>query len=162
VFIIESLDFDDEQTGRCDGRILRDMLKLSDKKVEYWYVRTWKELKDNIFQRFYDSGLPYLHLSCHGSRTHISLTLDDVPFEAFGAEIGPYLAKRRLFVSACEVVNTSFVEAVNGNRECYSVIGPDEEISYDDAAVMWVSFYHLMLRDSNGMEAEEIMKVLTS
>jgi hypothetical protein len=161
VFIIESLDFDDEQAGRFEGRILRDMLKLSEKKVEYWYVRTWKELKQDIFKRFRDSGLRYLHLSCHGHPDHISLTLDDVAFEEFGPELSPYLAKRRLFVSACEVVNEAFAAAVNASNECYSVIGPDEDIRFDDAAVMWVSFYHLMLKDANAMKSHEIKKVIT-
>ena len=99
VFIIESLDFEDEQKQRFEGRILKDMLVLSGKEVEYWYVRTWKELTDDIFQRFYDSKLRYLHLSCHGSATHVSLTLDDISFHEFGAEICNYLEKRRPMTS---------------------------------------------------------------
>jgi hypothetical protein len=67
VFIIESLDFEDEQQNRFEGRILRDMLRLSENEVEYWYERTWRELTEEIFQRFWDSGMRYLHLSCHGS-----------------------------------------------------------------------------------------------
>jgi hypothetical protein len=160
VFIIESLKFDDERKSRFEGRILRDMLTLSGKEAEYWYVRTWKELTDDIFQRFYDSKLRYLHLSCHGNPTHVCLTLDDVPFEEFGAEIRHYLPKRRLFVSACEVVNRAFSKAVNPDEECYSIIGPDDEIFFDDAVVMWASFYHLMLRDSKVMRSEQIRATL--
>ncbi len=160
VFIIESLDFDDEQKQRFEGRILKDMLVLSGKEVEYWYVRTWKELTDDIFQRFYDSKLRYLHLSCHGSATHVSLTLDDISFREFGVEISNYLEKRRLFVSACSVVNKEFSDAVNGDGSCYSVIGPRDDINFDDAVVMWASFYHLMLRDSKVMKSQEIRRVL--
>jgi hypothetical protein len=36
VFIIESLDFEDEKNRRFEGQILRDMLILSGKEVEYW------------------------------------------------------------------------------------------------------------------------------
>jgi hypothetical protein len=108
VFIIESLGFRDERKRRFEGQILRDMLTLSGKEVQYWYVRTWKELTDDIFQRFYDSKLRYLHLSCHGNSTHVCLTLDDVPFKEFGEEISNYLPERRLFVSACEVVNVGW------------------------------------------------------
>ena len=156
VFIIESLRFSDEKKRRFEGQILRDMLTLSGKRVEYWYVRTWKELTDDIFQRFYDSKLRYLHLSCHGNSTHVCLTLDDVPFEEFGEEIRHYLTERRLFVSACEVVNNAFSEAVNPEEECYSIIGPRDDIRFDDAAVMWASFYHLMLRDSKVMGSQQI------
>ena len=160
VFIIESLRFSDEKKRRFEGQILRDMLTLSGKKVEYWYVRTWKELTDDIFQRFYDSKLRYLHLSCHGNSTHVCLTLDDVPFEEFGEEISHYLTERRLFVSACEVVNNAFSEAVNPEKECYSIIGPRDDIRFDDAAVMWASFYHLMLRDSKAMRSQQIRATL--
>jgi hypothetical protein len=160
VFIIESLRFDDETEGRCEGRILRDILRLSGKEAEYWYVRTWKELKEEIFQRFWDSGLRYLHISCHGSSTSISLTLDDVSFDDFGAEIKHYLSERRLFMSACEVVNEHLRDAVMPGSDCYSLIGPDEEIYFHDAVIMWASFYHLMLRNADSMKATDIRKTL--
>lgn len=160
VFIIESLKFKDEKKNRFEGRILRDMLTLSGKRVEYWYVRTWKELEEDVFQRFYDSKLRYLHLSCHGNSTEVCLTLDNVPFKKFGEEISNYLYKRRLFVSACEVVNPAFSKAVNPAEECYSIIGPRDDIRFDDATVMWASFYHLMLRDSRVMRSADIRTTL--
>lgn len=160
VFIVESLNFRDEKKKRFEGQILRDLLTLSGKDVQYWYVRTWKELTDDILQRFYDSKLRYLHLSCHGTPTHVCLTLDDVPFDEFGEEIKHYLYKRRLFVSACEVVNQQFSKAVNPDEECYSVIGPRDTIRFDDATVIWTSFYHLMLRDKKVMRDQEIRQTL--
>ena len=160
VFIIEPLAFKDEKKQRFEGRILRDMLTLSGKKVEYWYVRTWKELTEDIFQRFYDSKLRYLHLSCHGNSTHVCLTLDSVSFKDFGEKFRHYLPNRRLFVSACEVVNDKFSAEVNPDQECYSVIGPRDQIRFDDAVVMWASFYHLMLRNSNVMRSQEIRSTL--
>ena len=161
VFIIESLNFKDEKKKRFEGQILRDVLTLSGKEVQYWYVRTWKELTDDIFQRFYESGLRYLHLSCHGNSSNICLTLDDIPFETFGEEIRHYLPNRRLFVSACEVVNEAFSEQVNPDQECYSIIGPRDDIRFDDATIIWASFYHLMLRDATVMRSQEIRSTLT-
>ena len=160
VFIIESLRFDDEKEGRCEGRILRDILQLSGKETEYWYVRTWKELEEEIFQRFWDSGLRYLHISCHGSANSISLTLDDVSFEEFGNGIKDYLSQRRLFMSACEVVNEQLRDAVIPGSDCYSLIGPGEDIYFHDAVIMWASFYHLMLRDADSMKSSDIRKTL--
>ena len=39
VFIIESVDFKDEEQGRLDGKILSDLLTLCGKKPRYYYVR---------------------------------------------------------------------------------------------------------------------------
>ncbi len=160
VFIIESLRTKDELKQRFEGRILRDILLLSGKKAEYWYIRTWKEAEREVFQRFYDSGLRYLHISCHGSKDTISFTLDDISFEAFGKEIKPYLYKRRLFFSACEVVNKRLFDAVMADSRCYSLIGPKHDIYFSDAVIMWATFYHLMLRDSTVMKSAEIKKAL--
>ena len=102
----------------------------------------------------------YLHLSCHGNPEEVCLTIDRVPFAEFGEEIREYLTNRRLFVSACEVVNEAFAKACNPDDECYSIIGPRDSIRFSDAAVMWASFYHLMLRDDDAMKAEKIRHTL--
>ena len=160
VFIIESLRIRDEKKRRFEGRILRDILRLSGKETQYWYVRTWKEVTEEMFQRFYDSGLRYLHISCHGSQDTIEFTLDKISFEEFGKEIKPYLYERRLFFSACEVVNKKLFGAVMPGSDCYSLIGPKFKIDFDDAVLMWATFYHLMLRDSASMKAANIRKTL--
>ncbi len=43
VFIIETLDPDDEGNGRFDGGIISKILKLHGKTPKYRYVRTKKE-----------------------------------------------------------------------------------------------------------------------
>jgi hypothetical protein len=144
LFIIESLRFDDEHERR-EGQILRDILRLSGHDVEYLYLRTDKELRVAL-RRFYESRKRYLHLSCHGNDETIALTLDALPFSQFGKNVWPYLKGRRLFISACEVVNDKLAEAVMPSG-CYSVIGPRDPINFDDAVLMWASFYHLMFRD---------------
>lgn len=30
-----------------------------------------------------------------------------------------------------------------GKYNCYSIIGPTKDIQFDEAAIMWASFYHL-------------------
>jgi hypothetical protein len=160
VFIIESLRIKDESKQRFEGRILRDILTLSGKKVEYWYVCTWKEVTEEMFQGFYNSGLRYLHISCHGNDDTISFTLDDIPFEEFGKEIKHYLYERRLFFSACEVVNQALYDAVMPGSDCYSIIGPEDDIRFDDAVIMWGTFYHLMLRDATAMKSADIRTAL--
>jgi hypothetical protein len=56
VYIIESLRFEDESARRLEGRILRSILKLSDKKATYVHIRTRKELKA-VLNRFDHAGM---------------------------------------------------------------------------------------------------------
>ena len=40
---------------------------------------------------------------------------------------------------------------------CYSILGPDQDIYFSDAAVLWASFYHVMFRaDSEAMKYKTI------
>jgi hypothetical protein len=45
IFIIESLDFDDESEGRCEGQFLSHLLRVSGRNVRYFYIRTLKEFE---------------------------------------------------------------------------------------------------------------------
>lgn len=66
VFIIESLEFEDESEDRFEGKMLSHALRLSGKEPIYFYIRTRREL-DEVLDFFEDSSYRYLHLSCHGS-----------------------------------------------------------------------------------------------
>jgi hypothetical protein len=148
LFIIESLRFSDEEDSFFEGKLLTDILRMSRQiEVEYLYIRTRKELGVAL-KRFHDSNKRYLHISCHGNPDELGLTLDDVPFAEFAEELAPHMGKhQRIFFSACSVVNRRLANAVMGGSGCQSVIGPKEDISFGDAALMWASFYHLMFRD---------------
>jgi hypothetical protein len=146
LFIIESLDREDEKSRR-EGVIIKQILTLSESlPVEYIYIRTEPELSMAL-EEFKRSRYRYLHISCHGSKDSISLTLDQLPFEDFAPLIAPYLKGRRLFFSACNVVNPLLADALMTQSECNSIIGPCRNINFDDALLMWASFYHLAFRD---------------
>ncbi len=144
VFIVESLKFSDEDCDRREGLILSDILRLARTPADYRYIRTTKELKA-ILEQFERSGMRYLHLSCHGNRDCIALTLDTLSFEEFGGMVRPYLRGRRLFVSACSTVNKALALSIMPQSDCWSVIGPRGDIAFDDAVLMWASFsiWHL-------------------
>lgn len=146
LYIVESLRFDDE-ADRCEGRILRDILRLSDHTAHYMYIRTKRELEEAL-NRFQRANSRYLHLSSHGDQGGVQLTLDSIKFADFGRIIRPFLRNRRLFVSACEVVNDRLAKAVLPGSGCYSLIGPSYSMNMDDAVLVWASFYHLMFRDT--------------
>jgi hypothetical protein len=148
LFIIESLEYEDEKTRR-EGRILQQVMRLSGADVKYIYIRTQQELGFAL-EQFRKSKYRYLHISCHGDRHSIAFTLDKtVPFEDLAAEIRPYLKGRRLFFSACSVVNDELATAILPKSGCYSIVGPRNRINFDDALLMWASFYHLAFRDND-------------
>jgi hypothetical protein len=146
LFIIESLKRTDEESRR-EGVIIQQILTLSESlPVKYIYIRTEPELSMAL-EEFKRSNYRYLHISCHGSKDSISLTLDPLPFEDLVPIITPYLKARRLFFSACSVVNPLLANLLMKQAGCYSIIGPCRKINFDDALLMWASFYHLAFRD---------------
>ena len=157
LFIIESLEFSDEEDGQFEGRVLRDILEFSDTRAEYYYVRTRKELQV-VLRKFFDSNHRYLHISCHGNSEAVALTLDYIGYKEFASDIKGLLYKRRLFFSACGVVNRRLAKAILPRSGCFSLIGPSATIGFGDAVLMWATFYHLIFRDldDGGMKGGKI------
>lgn len=156
VFIIESLRFQDEEKQHQEGQILSQVLRLTGRNPRYYYIRTRKELEE-VLDMFEDSGCRYLHISCHANSKGMALTLDSLPIREIGDVMSPYLEKRRVFFSACELVTAELAKALLPGTGCYSLLGPGQAIYFDDAAVYWSSFYHVMLRrEAKGMNHEGI------
>jgi hypothetical protein len=158
VFIIESLEFDDEANDRYEGKIISNILHLNQKNSKYYYIRTKKEL-EKVIGIFGESGYRYLHLSCHGSPQSMATTLDTIPFEQLGEILKPHLRRKRLFISTCEMVNGELAKAIIPDSGCYSIIGPWEPVAFSDAAILWASFYHLIFNyESEAITREGIIK----
>lgn len=147
VFIIESLDFTDEQHKRFEGQLIANILKLNLIPSKYYYIRTKSELS-KVLNLFDTSNYRYLHISCHGSKTHLYLTLDDLTYQDIGDILKSHLAKRRLFLSACQATNSNLIKHIIPPSACYSVIGPVNNIQFRDAAISWAAFYHLMFKNN--------------
>lgn len=150
VFIIESLDFEDEEKNLFEGQIISSILRLSNIESKYYYVRTKKEF-EKVIGLFYDSNYRYLHISCHGGAKKDSIwtTIDEIPFKELGNILEHNLYRKRLFLSACSVVNKKLAEEVIQKTQCFSIIGPKNDIAFRDAAIMWASFYHLMFKKNS-------------
>lgn len=156
VFIIESLAFDDEDDDMYEGRMLSDILKLNGKTPIYYYIRTKQELYE-VIDKFEDSNYRYLHISCHGSRNSMETTLDSISFDDLEKIISPCLDYKRLFFSACNMVNSSLARKMLVGTKCHSLIGPFEPVNFSDAAIFWASFYHLMFaQNENSMKLKDI------
>jgi hypothetical protein len=151
-FIIESNQFEDEDSQRLEGRVLKEMLSLSGRPVHYRYIRTKRELKA-ILEQFRESRFRYLHLACHGTGEGFALTLDTIGFSECAELLIPVMNKRRLFISACDGSRRVLADPIFERSTCYSVIGPRGLISFSDAAITWASFYSAMSKVS-----DEVMK----
>jgi hypothetical protein len=143
VFIIESTNALDEEENRQEGKALQEILRLTNRYVMYRYIRTEKELKA-MFGQFQDSRFRYLHLACHGNRKKIALTLDRITLADLANMLSPFMHGRRLFISSCEGAQSSLAVPILRSSDCYSVVGPSNEIPFRDAVVAWVAFYTLM------------------
>jgi hypothetical protein len=149
VFIIESLDLDDEKHERQEGQILAKLLKLSGKRdTKYFYIRTEREL-DEIIDLFDESEYRYLHISCHANGGGMATTFDSISYEDLGKKLQNVLEGKRVFVSACEMSNERLAFALLRETGCNSLIGPREAINFDDSAVFWATFYHLMFKEDD-------------
>lgn len=160
VFIIESLSFNDEKNERFEGKFLSHILKLGGIETEYYYIRTKKELKETL-NIFYDSKYRYLHISCHGDKKSFALTLDEISYEEFGDLLEAHLYKKRLFLSACSATNRHLAKIVIPKSNCNSIIGPAADIEFNDAAIIWAAFYHLIFKaNGKSMKRADILPIL--
>ena len=160
VFIVESLDFDDEDDNLFEGKLISQMLSLSDKQCRYFYIRTRRELVE-VLRFFAESEYRYLHLSCHGSedRKTIHTTLDPVPFADLEAILKPHLRQRRLFLSACSMANRFLAARLMPNSGCYSILGPRDAVNFNDAAILWASLYHVMFTADKAVMKHAVLSV---
>ncbi len=143
VFIIESMDLENERQGNLDGLALKKILDLCDIPNDYYYIRTILEL-EIVIEKFKESDLGFLHVACHGNEEALCLCFEDIIFEEFELLIGKHLKYRRLFLSACKVARFELAKYFIPQYHAYSVIGPPDNIDFDKAAVFWSSFYYLM------------------
>ena len=160
VFIIESLKFDDEREDTFEGRLLSEILHLGGKESKYFYIRTKREMIE-VMDLFKESDYRYLHLSCHGSQTSVSTTLDRIKLTDLSEIIGPYLREKRLFMSTCLAANYRIAEPLIPAFGVYSVAGPKKKVDFHTAAIAWAAFYHLMFdENAKSMKTPEIKKNL--
>lgn len=160
VFIIESMDLENERNGKLDGYALRTILELCSIPYDYYYIRTKLELEKVILE-FEKSNFGFLHIACHGSEKGLILTHETVEFFELDLIFGDALYHRRLFLSACKAAVFELAEYFIPKYHCYSVIGTPDDIDYDKAAIFWSSFYYLMYsKDDEQMYQVNILPTL--
>lgn len=148
VFIIESLDPDDEGNGRFEGGILSSILRLHEKEPKYRYVRTRKQFEAAV-REFSKSKYRYLHISAHADEEGMCTTNQEpIDYDELADILRPHIAGKRLFLSACSMTHEDLAAEIIPGSGCYSVVGPTQDIAFTDAAIMWSAIYHLMFSQS--------------
>lgn len=149
IFVIESMDQDNERDGKLNGAAICSILQLCGIPNEYIYIRTRLEFEHAI-GLFQKSDFGFLHISCHGSDELLQLTLEDITFEELEPILGPHLKYRRLFLSACEAACFKLAELFIPRHHCYSIMRPSGPIDYDRAAIFWSAYYSIMYSNDPG------------
>lgn len=104
VFIVESLDPDDEGNGRFEGSSISHVLRLHGKNPIYRYVRTRARFIEAISE-LAASNYRYLHISAHADPEGMCTTnQEEVDYDELAAILKPCIRNRRLFLSACSMV----------------------------------------------------------
>lgn len=159
VFILESLDLEDEAKNRFEGKLLSDILALSGKKCRYFYFRTAREF-ETLLGEFEQSNYRYLHLSCHGNENGriLHTTLDPIPFAELGPMLSPFMQNRRLFLSACSMANKFLAKQLMPDSGCYSILGPVDEIYFRTAPLLWASLYYFMFTEDKKVMKHSVLR----
>lgn len=144
VFIVESLDPDDEGNGRFEGSSIIHLLRLHGKNPIYRYVRTRQHFEDALIE-YARSDYRYLHISAHAeTEGMITTNQEEIDYDELASLLSPSLSGKRLFLSACSMVHEDMAKELITKTGCVSVVGPREDILFSDAAVFWPSIYHKM------------------
>ncbi len=158
LFMIESLDWEDEDHERFEAGLISNIIGLIGKDpTRHYYIRTLRELEE-IMKKFGESHYRYLHISCHGDSSGMATTLDFVKYPELGKIMRPNLDRRRVFVSACEMVNSSLAKELFKDSGILSLIGPREKINLANSAAFWVSFYQLIFKINSKMMTRKTLK----
>jgi hypothetical protein len=143
--IVESLEFLQEVNLR-EGEIISRTLRMSNKTAGYVYLRSFSEFEAFAIE-FGHSSHRYLHSSCHANKKCFATTVDTMPADEFVHVLAPHVRKRRVFLSCCLAAESSFAHTLlKAQPECLSVVAPVNTLNFDDAAIFWTTFYHLMFK----------------
>lgn len=158
VFIIESLDPDDEGNGRFEGSVVSHVLRLHGKQPIYRYVRTRDQFESAVSE-FGQSKYRYLHISAHAESEGMCTTnLDEIDYDELADLLAPHMSGKRLFLSACSMVHDDMAKEIIPKTNCTSIVGPKNDIPFTSAAVFWPALYHLMFSNKGSAMSHETLK----
>jgi hypothetical protein len=172
VYIIESPSPQDLLDGRTEGRSLQEAFQLS--RIPHVYnLVTNKEMFLEVFSNRLEKAvrslnrLPVVHISVHGSPQGIELT-DGTPI--YWDELRQILCPLEqaapgqllLCMSSCFGFSGSRMVMLNPSTNelpFSALVGNSHKPSWSDAAVAYITLYHLLFKQVPLAQAVEAMKI---
>ena len=170
VYVIESPSAVDLLDGITEGRSLCEALRLSG--IDHWYsLATNREtfsqsLHDRLGEALkrFPQKYPLLHLSMHGNDSGVSLTNNE--FLSW-KELRDVLKPLTKIMDSSSIICLSYCFGLHGatmamNEEndptFWALISSSSSISWAEAAVAYITFYHLFL--TKGHSLKECVKAM--
>ncbi|NEP10906.1 MAG: hypothetical protein F6K14_11960 [Symploca sp. SIO2C1] len=157
VHIIESPSAHDLLDGRTEGRVLCEILNLA--KIPYFYslattLETFNTALDTrlieAFEHFQQP--PILHLSMHGNQEGVELTNNTlISWADLQALLAPLTNAMQgellICMSSCFGGSGCRMAMHEGKDQPFlALVGNNRSVSWEDAAVAYVTFYHLLFK----------------
>lgn len=169
VHIIESPAPEDLVEDRCEGRMLGEALSIARIQHVYSLAVNRNTFVYSIANRLLDAverfqSLPILHMSAHGNLEGIALTSgEQITWTQLASLIRPLAnaLEGNLIVclSACSGAAGCRMAMERSSGHTFGVlVSNTAEVSWADAAVAYVTFYHRLFRHSTVAEATDAMR----
>lgn len=170
VFVIESPSADDLMDGRTEGRSLCAALQLADVPQAYCLVANKemlvKSLEVNLRREAArHNKVPMLHFSMHGSSDGVWLTSGEiVTWEDLRHLLRNVLVATggTLLVTMSSCFGTAGCRmAMHDDSEptFWALVGHTDQPTWADAAVAYITFYHLLFKERNIRDCVDAMNV---
>jgi hypothetical protein len=157
VHIVESPRDSDLLNDRTEGRLLREALRLADIPHRYNLVTTAETFEESLGTRLKQAvldlnQLPILHLSMHGNNDGVALTNDQfLSWANLRKSLTPLTeaVQGRLLICMSSCFSSMGCRmAMHEDKEhpFWALIGNTGSVSWSDAAVAYITFYHLFFK----------------
>lgn len=174
VYIIESPSDSDLLEGRTEGRVLSEALRLAGICHKYNLATTKNTFSTALYEGLleacnqYPSRFPILHLSMHGDNDGVSLTDGtNLSWETLRCYLTPLTNAGEghllICMSSCFGASGCRMAMHEGtDQPFWALVGNAGSASWEDAAVAYVTFYHLFFKDLALHECVERMKMASN
>ncbi|MFH0897503.1 MAG: hypothetical protein V1850_05610 [Candidatus Bathyarchaeota archaeon] len=179
LYIIESPSDEDFFDKRTEGGLLLEALRLSQVSnqpqapVEYRLVVSEQSFDKAMLEDLprmliqLKGVIPILHMSMHGNEGGLQLTdRTDIPWKELAkllSDINRHYANGELIVcvSACKGFYGGMMQFFERRRRPFkALVGPWNQPNWEDAAVAYVTFYHLLMNKGRTVKTSvEAMKM---
>lgn len=173
VYIIESPSAEDLLEERAEGRVLSEMLDLAGIPYSYNLVtnaETWNIALGSRLQDAYNDypgRVPILHLSMHGNDDKSGVVLTDNTvflWNQLKKELTPLNNQMEgsllICMSSCfGAYGRRMAQDNSTDYPFYALVGSNNEVYWEDAAVAYITFYHLLFKGISIDDCVDKMKL---